>query len=102
MKIGFFEIHRLRKHPVSGRQELPWDVLLQDLSPAAQAVIAKMARSEVKNYMAELAEKADLPFSNPVAFLLALRGMIIKSEEVRNENAPQPELRRPDGAPDGG
>jgi hypothetical protein len=37
-----------------------------------RAVIAKMARSEVKNYLAELAEAAELPFGDPVEFLRAI------------------------------
>lgn len=73
MKIGVFEVHRLRRHPVSGRRELPWDVLLQDLSPAAAAVVARLARSEVKNYLAEIAEQAEVPFPGPSDFVHQVR-----------------------------
>jgi hypothetical protein len=34
-----------------------------------QNAIARMGRSEVKNYLAELAEKADLAFESPESFL---------------------------------
>lgn len=34
-----------------------------------RALIAKMARSEVKNYLAELAEQAGVPFTSPVGFI---------------------------------
>lgn len=36
---------------------------------SARAIVAKMARSEVKNYMAELAEAAEVPFDDPVSCL---------------------------------
>jgi hypothetical protein len=72
--LGIFEVHRLRRHPVSDKRELPWDVLQQDLSPSALAVVAKMARSEVKNYMAELAEDAGVPFGSPAVFLRLIQG----------------------------
>lgn len=69
MRIGIFEIHRLRTHPVSGRRELPWDSLFQNLSPVAVAVIARVARSEVKNYLAEVAEQAELPYPGAADFV---------------------------------
>lgn len=72
--LGIFEVHRLHRHPVSGKWELPWGVLQQDLSPVARAVVAKIARSEVKNYLAELAEQADIPFISPLGFVTALQG----------------------------
>jgi len=37
-------------------------------------VIAKMARSEVKNYLADLAEQAEVPFDDPVSFLRNIAG----------------------------
>lgn len=72
MRIGIFEVHRLRRHPASGRRELPWDMLLQDLSPAASAIIARVARGEVKDYLAEIAEQAGVPFSGPAEFVRGL------------------------------
>ena len=47
------------------------DKALEMLStdPTIRQLIAKMARSEVKNYLAELAEEAELPFGNPASFL---------------------------------
>jgi len=71
MKLLVLEIHRLRKHPASGKRELPWDVLQQDLSPAARAIVAKVARSELKNYLAAMAEASGVPFGDPVDFLRA-------------------------------
>lgn len=69
MRIGPIEIHRLRRHPESGRRELPWDILRQDLSPAAAAIVARVARGEVKNYLAEIAEQAGVPFGAPADFV---------------------------------
>jgi len=36
-------------------------------------LVAKIARAEVKNYLAELAEQAERPFHNPSHFLAAVR-----------------------------
>jgi hypothetical protein len=44
-------------------------------SPAYRTVITRMARSEVKNYLAQLAEQADMPFGDPAVFLRSLRTM---------------------------
>lgn len=38
-----------------------------------RALIARMARSEVKSYLQELAEGADMPFRGPDSFLAAIR-----------------------------
>jgi hypothetical protein len=46
--------------------------------PAPSAVIAKMARSEVKNYLAQLAEEAEMPFGNPAGFLRTVRIEVFK------------------------
>jgi hypothetical protein len=37
--------------------------------PAAREAVARMARSEVKNYLAEVAEQAQVPFDDPVSCL---------------------------------
>jgi len=37
--------------------------------PAGRQLVARMARSEVKNYLAELAEQAEVPFDDPVSCL---------------------------------
>ena len=37
--------------------------------PEARAITAKMARSEVKNYLADLCEQAEIPFGDPAQFL---------------------------------
>lgn len=35
----------------------------------AREVVARMARSEVKNYLAEVAEEAGVPFGSPAQFI---------------------------------
>jgi hypothetical protein len=45
-------------------------------SVPVQGAIARMARSEVKNYLAALAESADLPFNSPELFLSRLAPVI--------------------------
>jgi hypothetical protein len=40
--------------------------------PSSHQAVARMARSEVKNYLAELAEEAEMPFDNPAGFLRAV------------------------------
>ena len=87
MIILGYEVHRLRRHPVSGKPELPWGILQQDLSPVARAVVAKTARSEVKNYLALLAEEAGLPFGDPVQFLTALPRLESRPGDERREDA---------------
>lgn len=70
--FGVLEVHRLRRNDL-GHREMPWDDLIRDLSPAARAVVAKVARSEVKNFMAEVAEEAGIPFESAAAFLGRVR-----------------------------
>ena len=41
--------------------------------PEVRAVVAKMARSEVKGYLADLAEQAEMPFVNAAGFLRGVR-----------------------------
>jgi hypothetical protein len=41
--------------------------------PEPRNIIAKMARSEVKNYLAQLAEEAEMPFGDPAGFLRAIQ-----------------------------
>jgi hypothetical protein len=73
VKFLAWEIHHLRRHPVSGDRELPWDILQRDLAPNTRAIVAKAARSEVKNYIAYLAEQAQMPYTGPEGFIEALR-----------------------------
>jgi hypothetical protein len=40
-----------------------------------RALVAKIARSEVKNYLAELAEQAEIAFEGPAPFLSHIRTM---------------------------
>jgi hypothetical protein len=50
------------------------DVALTHISgPDGQSMIARMARSEVKNYLAELAEEAEMPFVSAAGFLRGVR-----------------------------
>lgn len=49
-------------------------------SPMGRMHIARMARSEVKNYLAELAEKAEMPFNSPSEFIKALERDIAMGE----------------------
>jgi hypothetical protein len=44
--------------------------------PEARGLAAKMARSEVKNYLAELAEQADIPFASAVEFLAVVKELL--------------------------
>jgi hypothetical protein len=45
-------------------------------SPEARSSIARVARGEVKNYLADLAEGADMPFPSAAGFLRRLKTMI--------------------------
>lgn len=69
MKIGALEIHW---HP--GTSTLRTTVLqhLRD-DPQVQIIAARMARAEVKNYLAELCEQAEVPFTGPVEFVRDLK-----------------------------
>lgn len=55
MRIGPFQMTRIRRFVA--------------VDPAIRQVIARMARSEVKNYLAQLAEEAEVPFDDPVSCL---------------------------------
>ncbi len=58
LKIGRFVISRIRKTP-SGLDIYPWQALTEDrVSPELRAIIAKVARSEVKSFLAEVKEGA--------------------------------------------
>lgn len=51
MKIGPFVISRMRKTS-SGLKIYPWQALTEDrVSPELRQIVAKVARSEVKNYL---------------------------------------------------
>ena len=91
MRLLAWEVHRLRRHPVSGKRELPWDILQQNLSPAARAIVAKAARSEVKNYLAQLAEAAEMPYTGPEGFIEALRQAAFIVAIDRSETASGPQ-----------
>ena len=58
MKIGRFVISRIRKTP-AGLDIYPWQALTEDrVSEELRAVVAKVARSECKNYLQQLRESA--------------------------------------------
>lgn len=65
MKLGALEIYW---HP--GTSTLRETVLrhLRD-DPQVRSIAARMARSEVKNYLALLAEAAEVPFHSSVEFI---------------------------------
>lgn len=49
------------------------ETLLHD--PEYRKIIAKIARAEVKNYLAELAESAEMPFPSPEGYLRNLENL---------------------------
>jgi hypothetical protein len=65
MKVGALEINW---HP--GTSTLRSTVLqhMRD-DPQVRIIAAQMARSEVKNYLAQIAEAAELPFRSSVEFI---------------------------------
>lgn len=78
MKIGALEIYW---HPgISTLGTAVRDHMRDD--PNIRQIAASMARSEVKNYLAQLAEDAELPFRSPVGFIQDLSGALI---ELRDE-----------------
>jgi len=65
------------------------------LSPPGRELVAKMARAEVKNYLAELAEQADMPFDNAEAFLRKMNNLMAYARGERgayNPDTDPPEL----------
>lgn len=57
MKIGPFVISRVRK-TAAGLEIYPWQALTEDrVSPELRQIVAKVARSEVKNYLDEKREQ---------------------------------------------
>jgi hypothetical protein len=60
------------------------DVALSHIGgPDGSLLISKMARSEVKNYLAKLAEEAEMPFGSADAFLRVLRTAVDGIAEAR-------------------
>lgn len=58
MKIGPFIINRVRRTK-AGLKIYPWQALTEDrISPELRQIVAKVARSECKNYLSELKESA--------------------------------------------
>ena len=69
MKIGSFVIRRERKV----RATIADKVSAHIGGDQVREAIARMARSEVKNYLAELAEAAEIAFVNPAHFLALVK-----------------------------
>lgn len=67
MKIGSLHITWLASQKQRDQQEAVIGFLRDH--PAGREVVARMARSEVKNYLARLAEEAEVPFDDPVSCL---------------------------------
>lgn len=58
MKIGPFVITRVRR-TAAGLEIYPWQALTEDrVSPELRQIVAKVARSECKNYLDEQRESA--------------------------------------------
>ncbi len=58
MKIGPFAISLARKN-AAGLRVYPWEAITDDrVTPELRAVIAKVARSEVKSFLQEMQESA--------------------------------------------
>lgn len=82
MKIGAVEIYW---HP--GRSTIR-DMTIRHLrtDPEVRKILAMLGRSEIKNYLAEIAELAELPYFGPVEFLHFV------TEGVKgNANSPTPD-----------
>jgi hypothetical protein len=59
--------------------------------PHGRALVGKVARSEVKDYLAELAEEADMPFPGPMGFLANVKlnlGLIASTNLKREPGDP--------------
>ena len=61
MKIAGIAITRQRKIKRTIEDRVNEHLVTQDV----RKIIARMARSEVKNYLADLAERAEVPFDGP-------------------------------------
>lgn len=82
MRIGSFEIKTQRLV----RKTIAEQVSEHLASQEVREIVARMARSEVKNYLALLAEENDLPFSDPAAFLAQVRTRLAAALLVERMN----------------
>jgi hypothetical protein len=82
MKIGALEVNWHR-----GSSTLR-ETVLQHMKddPEVRMIAAKMARSEVKNYLAALAEQAEYAFDSPAGFLRGIRVNLTHFGSVTNLN----------------
>lgn len=82
MKLGSVTITRKQKVKKTIERQVDEHLVSQDV----REIIARMARSEVKNYLAQLAEENDLPFSDPAAFLAQVRTRLAAALLVERMN----------------
>lgn len=73
MKFAGISITRQRKIKRTIEQQVG-DFLNND--PRVMQCVARMARSEVKSYLGELAEGVEMPFSDPASFLAWVRAAV--------------------------
>lgn len=83
MKIGALEIHW---HPGTSTLRDTTRQHLRD-DPAVRQIVASMARSEVKNYLAQIAEAAELPFRSSVEFIQHLNRKVVPNASDTNPDA---------------
>jgi hypothetical protein len=57
-------------------------------APEVQRAVARMARSEVKSYLAGLAEEAEVPFLSPAAFLRGVRAVMAETASANLQRDP--------------
>ena len=83
MRIGNLHVNWM-----SSRKEILFEEQAREFlrSIEGREIVAKMARSEVKNYLAELAEENELPFGDPAAFLAQVRTRLAAALLVERMN----------------
>lgn len=85
MKIGSFTFTRQRRVRLTVQQLT--DAYLQ--SAPGRIRVGRIARGEVKNYLAELAEETEMPFGSPAAFLQGLRTMLAETSTTNLQRDPE-------------
>jgi hypothetical protein len=68
VKIAGFEVRRNKRIRLTIEQKVSQHVASQDV----RHLVARMARSEVKNYLGELAEQSGIPYDTPVQVIREL------------------------------
>src|SRR5579872_939592 len=90
MRFGNIEIVRKKKERKTIEQKVGEHLLSQDV----RDIIARMGRSEVKNYLGDLAEEAELPFVSPSRFLGQIKADLKKSREPGMDHVCNEECER--------